>query len=54
MLQIADKDLYMKQIHGNKPSCMSSFQEDYYKSSKQSSKFTGLDEDIDNYNFMNE
>jgi hypothetical protein len=49
---IPDKDLYMKQIHGNKPECMAQFQETYYKGSKQSSKFTGLDEDIDNYNFM--
>ena len=49
---IPDKDLYMKQIHCNKPECMVPFQGSYYRGSKQSSKYTGLEEDIDNYNFM--
>ena len=51
---IPDKMVYCKQIHGNNPKCMVSFKEAYYKGAKQSSKYTGLEEDIQNYNFMNE
>jgi len=54
LIPIPDKELYMKQIHCNKPECMKTFQEAYYRGSKQSSKYTGLDEDINNYNYMNE
>lgn len=50
---IPDKTIYLKQIHGNNPTCMISFKEAYYKGAKQSSKYTGLEEDINNYNFMN-
>lgn len=51
---IPDKTIYLKQIHGNNPKCMIPFKEAYYKGAKQSSKYTGLEEDIQNYNFMNE
>lgn len=51
---IPDKTIYLKQIHGNNPICMIPFKEAYYKGAKQSSKYTGLEEDIQNYNFMNE
>ena len=48
-----DKDLYIKQIHSNKPKCVNLIQEAYYKGSKQSSKFTKKNIDIENYNLMN-
>ena len=44
---------YMKQIHYDKPECMKSIQEKYYKGSKQSSKFTNIPEDIDFYKKSN-
>tara|TARA_B100001063_G_scaffold244485_1_gene277377 strand:+ start:190 stop:1293 length:1104 start_codon:yes stop_codon:yes gene_type:complete len=51
---IPDKTIYLKQIHGNNPKCMIPVKESYYKGAKQSSKYTGLEEDIKNYNFMKE
>lgn len=51
---IPDKKVYLNQIHGNNPNCMIPVKEAYYKGSKQSSKYTGLEEDIQNYNFMKE
>ena len=43
------KDDYLKDIHGNKPKCMLSLQEKYYRGAKSSSKYTGNSEDIDFY-----
>lgn len=50
-IDIPQKDLYLKQINGNKPHCMIDFLLKYYKGSKDSSKYTGEEEDIDNYNY---
>ena len=50
-LDIPDRETYMKEIHSNKPNCMLNIQEKYYKGSPKSSRFTNLQEDIDNYNF---
>lgn len=50
-IDIPPKELYLKQINGNKPQCMDNFLLKYYKGSKKSSKYTGEKEDIDNYNY---
>ena len=51
-LDIPDKETYLKQIHGNKPTCMRKFLDKYYMGSKGSkSKYTGDTNDIENYNF---
>jgi hypothetical protein len=34
------KEIYLKEIHGNKPACMGEFQKLYYEGCKSSSKFT--------------
>ena len=47
------KELYMKQIHGNKPACMRDIQEKYYAGCRSSSKYTGRDEDIQFYTIAN-
>lgn len=48
---IPNKEIYMKQIHNNKPDCMLNIQLKYYKGSSKSSKFTSLQEDINNYKY---
>jgi len=48
-----DENDYMKQIHSTEPECIKSIQEKYYKGSKQSSKFTNIQEDIDFYRKSN-
>ena len=48
---IPDKSVYLKEIHNNKPSCMLDMLFKYYKGSPKSSKYTGLKDDIDNYNY---
>jgi hypothetical protein len=37
---------YLKQVGGDKPKCMKPYQDNYYKGSKQSSRFTNNEEDI--------
>ncbi len=44
-LTIPEKDIYMKQIHGNKPECMKELQKKYYAGSTTSSQYTGNEED---------
>tara|TARA_B110000285_G_scaffold101252_1_gene115245 strand:- start:337 stop:1347 length:1011 start_codon:yes stop_codon:yes gene_type:complete len=46
------EEVYLKQIHKTTPDCMSTVQVAYYRGSPQSSKYTGLESDIDNYKFM--
>jgi len=46
---IPNKEDYVKQIHSDKPKCMKSIQDKYYKGSKKSSKFTNLQDDINFY-----
>jgi hypothetical protein len=49
-LPIPNKDEYMKTIHGPSPSCVEEFQAKYYRGCKNSSKYSGLEEDINFYN----
>tara|TARA_Y100000996_G_C22552881_1_gene654400 strand:- start:1455 stop:2450 length:996 start_codon:yes stop_codon:yes gene_type:complete len=53
-ISIPGKEEYLKQIHNNKPPCMIKLQEKYYRGAPRSSKYTNLQEDIDNYNFAKE
>lgn len=45
-IPLIDKSLYLKSIHQSNPECVSYLQQKYYQGCKQSSKFTGTDEDI--------
>ena len=47
-----EKSIYLKQIHSPSPKCVKDIQIAYYMGSSGSSKFTGLDKDIENYKFM--
>ena len=51
ILPIPDKETYLTQIHTNKPECMLDLQEKYYKGAKSSSRYTGLEEDIEFYKY---
>jgi len=42
-LTIPDMEIYIKQVHGNKPKCLEQAQLLYYEGCKQSSKYTGTD-----------
>ena len=46
------KTEYLKNIHSPKPKCIIELQKKYYNGCKQSSKFTGIDNDIEFYNKM--
>ena len=43
---LPDKDIYLKQVHGNKPLCIKEIQDKYYAGCKSSSKFTGDADDL--------
>jgi len=45
-LPIPPLEEYLKQVGGDKPKCMKPYQDNYYKGSKQSSRFTNNEEDI--------
>lgn len=49
-LKIPNKIKYLKEIHKTKPECLIEIQKKYYSGAKQSSKYTGLKDDIDFYN----
>lgn len=51
---IPKKEDWLKQINGNKSSCLSDVQSKYYKGSKCSSKYTGEEGDIQFYNLCKE
>ena len=53
-VQLPVKEMYMKQIHGNKPACVKALQDKYYAGCKSSSKFTGNSEDVAFYARSNE
>ena len=45
-LPIPPLEEYLKQVGGDKPKCMKLYQDNYYKGSKQSHRFTNNEEDI--------
>ena len=51
-LNLPDIKEYLKQIHSSNPKCMKNFQEKYYKGCKQSSKYSGNENDIKFYEKM--
>lgn len=53
-LKMPTKEEYLKQIHSNKPKCMTKYQELYYNGCDRSSKFTNKEEDIKFYNLAKE
>ena len=44
-LESIDKEVYLKQVHGSCPPCLSSYQKKYYGGAKKSSQFTNEEED---------
>jgi len=50
-LELPNREIYMKEIHNNKPACMKAYQEKYYKGCKGSSKFTNDEADIVFYQY---
>jgi hypothetical protein len=48
-----ERNIYLKEIHGNKPKCMNYFQDVYYKGCKKSSRYTGDKESADFYELSN-
>ena len=51
ILELPDKNLYLKQVHETYPECLKNYQEKYYKGCKKSSKFTNDDNDINFYEY---
>ena len=49
-LLLPNKEEYIHKIHSDKPKCMIEYQNKYYKGCKNSSKYTGIEEDINFYN----
>lgn len=47
---LPDKHEYLHKIHSDKPKCMIEYQTKYYQGCKNSSKYTGLENDIKFYN----
>jgi len=50
-LPIPNREIYLKEIGNNKPPCMINIQNKFYRGSTRSSRYIGLQEDIDNYNY---
>lgn len=48
-LTLPNKEEYIHKIHSDKPKCMVEYQNKYYKGCKNSSKYTGIEEDIKFY-----
>lgn len=53
-LVIPEPEVYLKQVHGNKPKCMIEAQALYYQGCKQSSQFTGTENALEFYKACNE
>ena len=53
-LTVPDLEIYLKQIHGNKPKCMTDAQNLYYQGCKQSSQFTGTENALNFYKACND
>jgi hypothetical protein len=49
-LPLPNKEEYIHKIHSDKPKCVVEYQNKYYKGCKNSSKYTGMEEDIKFYN----
>lgn len=49
-LSLPNKEEYIHKIHSDKPKCVVEYQNKYYKGCKNSSKYTGIEEDIKFYN----
>lgn len=45
-LAMPEKGIYLQQIHSPSPQCMKEFQDKYYRGCKQSSQYSGKEEDI--------
>lgn len=52
-LTIPDLDIYLKQVHGNKPKCLEQAQTLYYQGCKQSSKFNSCENALSFYTECN-
>ena len=52
-IKIPEKEIYMKQIHSNKPKCMLEIQKKYYQGCSTSSQYLNNEEDIKFYKFAN-
>lgn len=48
-----DRDVYLNEIHSNKPKCMKYFQDIYYKGCNNSSRYTGDNEAVEFYKLSN-
>ena len=46
---VVEKSVYLKGIHNSSPECVRELQQKYYQGCKQSSKFSGKQQDIDFY-----
>jgi hypothetical protein len=53
-LTIPELEIYLKQVHGNKPKCLEEAQLLYYQGCKQSSKYTGTENALAFYKESNE
>jgi hypothetical protein len=53
-LNIPELDTYLKQVHGNKPKCLSDAQNLYYQGCKQSSQYNGTENALNFYKDCNE
>lgn len=45
-LTMPEKNIYLRQIHSPSPQCMKEFQDKYYRGCKQSSQYSGKEEDM--------
>ena len=48
-IEIPKREEYLKTIHAPNPECMKLYQEKYYKGCKNSSKYSGEEDDINSY-----
>jgi hypothetical protein len=53
-LTVPELEIYLKQVHGNKPKCLEEAQLLYYQGCKQSSKYTGTENALAFYKECNE
>jgi len=53
-IPMPSREDFLKEIHSNKPKCMSSYQELYYKGCAKSSKYSGQQEDVEFYELAKE
>lgn len=50
-IKIPDRNIYLNNIHSNKPECISEYQNKYYNGCKTSSKYSGIQNDIQFYEY---